>query len=509
MEPQKKYLYGASIQGIQKFIFETSKLREIAGASEIIEQLCDQKNFIDKLGLNAGDLQFIRSAAGSISLICSVKDTVEKIVRNWPKTVAEMAPGANLSQAVVEIASSPTMDDMNHLERKLRTARNKKSVPAELGSLAVVRSRRTGKPAVDWKDNPSSATSSHAPRSLASRKKQQAGGESAANSLMQKCLPDSFEKSVSAYPFDVSDIVRDEESSWIAVVHADGNGLGKIIQKLLLQFPENDGRIGSVMKEFSNQLNRSTIHSVKTAIESLQLAENRYGPGRRRYPFRPVLVGGDDITIILRADLALGFTEQFLKSFEIATANNLNKMGEQRGTDIFKHGLTACAGIAYMKATYPFHYGIDLAEQLCTEAKKVSKAQGERACSSLLFHKIQDSFIADYQDIVKRELQPQKNICFQYGPYTPDSDDSPLPSISELRDRAKCLGTKDAPKSGIRKWLTMLFEDESRADFWMQRVCEITSEKYVRELALKPAVKDGKTHLFDLVTIESISSSEE
>ncbi len=35
MEPQKKYLYGASIQGIQKFIFETSKLREIAGNSEI------------------------------------------------------------------------------------------------------------------------------------------------------------------------------------------------------------------------------------------------------------------------------------------------------------------------------------------------------------------------------------------------------------------------------------------------------------------------------------------
>jgi hypothetical protein len=32
-----KYLYGASAQAIQNFIFNTSKLKEIIGASEIIE----------------------------------------------------------------------------------------------------------------------------------------------------------------------------------------------------------------------------------------------------------------------------------------------------------------------------------------------------------------------------------------------------------------------------------------------------------------------------------------
>ena len=35
-----KYLYGASVQGIQSFIFKTNKLAEIIGASELIEQLC-------------------------------------------------------------------------------------------------------------------------------------------------------------------------------------------------------------------------------------------------------------------------------------------------------------------------------------------------------------------------------------------------------------------------------------------------------------------------------------
>ena len=35
-----KYLYGASVQGIQSFIFQTNKLKEIIGASELVEEIC-------------------------------------------------------------------------------------------------------------------------------------------------------------------------------------------------------------------------------------------------------------------------------------------------------------------------------------------------------------------------------------------------------------------------------------------------------------------------------------
>ena len=34
-----KYLYGVSIQGIQEFIFKTNKLKEIIGASKIVEDM--------------------------------------------------------------------------------------------------------------------------------------------------------------------------------------------------------------------------------------------------------------------------------------------------------------------------------------------------------------------------------------------------------------------------------------------------------------------------------------
>lgn len=69
------------------------------------------------------------------------------------------------------------------------------------------------------------------------------------------------------------------------------------------------------------------------------------------------------MTMICKASLALDYVKVYLEEFENATRQKL-------GAD---NGLTACAGIAFIKSSYPFHYGYDLAETLCTQAKIVSK----------------------------------------------------------------------------------------------------------------------------------------
>ena len=35
----EKYLYGAAVQGIQNFIFQTNELKDIVGASELVEDI--------------------------------------------------------------------------------------------------------------------------------------------------------------------------------------------------------------------------------------------------------------------------------------------------------------------------------------------------------------------------------------------------------------------------------------------------------------------------------------
>ena len=43
------YLYGASVQGIQDFIFQTNELKDIVGASELVAEICTRL-FRDTLG---------------------------------------------------------------------------------------------------------------------------------------------------------------------------------------------------------------------------------------------------------------------------------------------------------------------------------------------------------------------------------------------------------------------------------------------------------------------------
>ena len=76
------YLYGAAVQGIQEFIFQTNKLREIVGASELVEEICTSKfaRVLGKKGkykelkeLLIKDENAIVHAAGNIKYIFKTK----------------------------------------------------------------------------------------------------------------------------------------------------------------------------------------------------------------------------------------------------------------------------------------------------------------------------------------------------------------------------------------------------------------------------------------------------
>lgn len=71
-----KYLYGASVQGIQEFIFKTNKLQEIVGASEIVKNVA--KLFEDISGYKKGDNHILINAAGNIKAIFDKKEECEK-----------------------------------------------------------------------------------------------------------------------------------------------------------------------------------------------------------------------------------------------------------------------------------------------------------------------------------------------------------------------------------------------------------------------------------------------
>lgn len=141
------YLYGASVQGIQGFIFRTNELRDIAGASELVEQICTRM-FAEMLGNKYKEENQIIAAAGNVKYKFDNREDCEYAVLNFPRIVMTSASGITISQAVVSYDRGDFKTAIDGLEKKLHTARNKPSLPTTVGLLGVERSRQTGLPVI-------------------------------------------------------------------------------------------------------------------------------------------------------------------------------------------------------------------------------------------------------------------------------------------------------------------------------------------------------------------------
>lgn len=495
------YFYGASVQGIQSFIFETNKLREIAGASELVEQICTSL-FEEVVGPSFEKERLIVGAAGNIKYVFSQQEICTRVVRIFPKVVTEKAPGIQLSQAVVETGDDFEDDYERHvtiLEQRLRAQRNKAMAQQGLGWMISERSRRTGKAAISGK----------IPDLLdASQSMKRDNASESSDSLLKKLIPQiRKEEKPRQFPVEMNRIASQTggSKSWIAVIHADGNDLGKKIRAL-----SESHATPEQFRQLSLRLDKATRAAAAFAFE--KVVETAEG-SEEFYPFRPIILGGDDLTVIIRGDLAIRFTEVFLSAFERETKAQFSQF-----SDSFSQGLTACAGIAFIKPTYPFHYGIHLAEALCSQAKKVAKDfLDERTPSCLLFHKVHSSFIEDYKSIIQQELTAGEKRL-DYGPYflSPQKD---YATISDLMGWVTALNKKGSPKSRLRNWLTDLQGNQAAATQQLDRIKQITENFFCERLDLdsvfttrKDEKEDKKTvhtHLFDAITISTINSTTE
>lgn len=450
-----KYLYGAAVQGIQNFIFQTNQLSDIVGASELVENICTTL-FRELVQDDDYENNSIIHAAGNIKHIFTDKEECKRIVLEFPRMVVEYAPGITISQAVVELDDAGTNFDkkVNELEEKLRAQRNKPMASTTIGLMAMHRNRNTGLPAISCKK----VKGKDEYWDAATLAKRDANEETT-----QRLCNDAFGKENikdKRFAYNIEDIT--DKNDWIAIIHADGNGLGQIVQEF--------GDKPEEFKQFSTDLDKNTKAAAVSAYEYIrkeyELKDNEI------IPIRPLVLGGDDFTVICRADLALDYVTKFIEEFE-----SKNKFKGEKKT----YELTACTGIAYIKSSFPFYYGYELAESLCSAAKNdTKKFNQECPASCIQFHKVQDSFVEDYQDIVKRELHPTKDISFKFGPYYCGSKDKPNGrwSVSELKDNADLLDLDEkegnAIKSHIRQWLTLIHDGQtSKADQKLWRMKEL------------------------------------
>ncbi|MCF6331488.1 MAG: hypothetical protein L3I99_08110 [Sulfurimonas sp.] len=453
-----KYLYGASVQGIQEFIFATNKLQEIVGASEIVKSI--EKIFKD----NFSPDEILLNAAGNIKAIFHDEKSCKKAVLEFAKLVQQNAFGITISQAVVSIGDKHTQDDLNKLEKNLKTQRNKPSIPLDLSINILKLNPSTAKPAIKKDED------------MAIFQKREAFGRFLEDNLRNKEFG------------DISGFSNGKNK--IAVIHIDGNGLGQLIPRLTMP-----------LSEFSLELDCATKKAYEDARDDTM-------------SIRDVILGGDDVVVICNANDALTFTKKFLENFEKETKKTIGK-------------LTACAGIAYCNEKYPFHYAVSLAEALCSATKKHSKnIDKDLAPSSLMFHNIQSSNFQSWDKFVKDELtitNDEQTIRCDFGPYYLNQDGEP--QIQDFINTVEAYRCEGSPISRLRNWLGELYKNDEYAKNLLDRINEITAQsgKWKCEIMDKNLKtlnknlsndsliihKDGffKTPIYDILQILSVTEA--
>lgn len=174
------------------------------------------------------------------------------------------------------------------------------------------------------------------------------------------------------------------ESSYIAVVHTDGNRMGKRFQAIAKAHssPQQNSayithlrRMSEEVVDTAERAMRSTLERLLTSRQEVLLPngqkEERWGgvvPVRKKkemiqVPFRPLVFGGDDTTFICEGRFGLDLTAHYLR--ELAREPLPGAYDGENGDPLYARG-----GIAIVKSHYPFSRAYELAEALSGTAKK-------------------------------------------------------------------------------------------------------------------------------------------
>ncbi len=417
-----KFIYLFEAKGIQRYIADSSKMKDGIGASEIIFQLArsDGRDLVqivlDVLGFNENHVQFSRRASAAF-MAAGNEEHIYKFRQLWRIVFQLAAPGVEFSDVI-----NPVKDTyLNAMKACYRAgpAVRENSIVSNL-PLATPYCEfvpRTGRAKTTFRtedpDDPLDQITLPQTRAFQALKGEHREG------VASRFLPEDIDSNF-VFPrnMEADDNSSDSkenpifpfigDNKWIALVHADISGLGQVWQEISRAFGDEDdiSTLGSISAEIEKAISGAAQEATRSIL--LEQADCNRSYDKYVLPARPLVLGGDDLTLIVRADLALKYTKVLLEQIEIKTKQAFSDLKTEinwlEKADLPTH-LSACAGVAYAKANQPHAMANALAEGLCKYAKKDAKHERQAPYpSGISFHVIQTSLQEEYDSIIEQEL---------------------------------------------------------------------------------------------------------
>jgi len=358
----------------QDFIFQSNRQHFHVGASEILHRVgAWVDDAVRDLGKGPREVDKVVVTSSKAMLLVRDPEDGRALVDTVTRRALVEAPGLDLWGYV----ESPTPGQPDPMARiavvhAAHAAVRWERPSAKLRFLTYPFSdlcTRTGLPAAErrpWPSAESGNEESLSPVAVAVREASEGPTRQFLAGLVEKeaVLGDRREEVVNA--------------GWVAVVHIDGNAVGEVIRGI---------KDIEVYRRFSTRLQKATREAFASACAIPQTE------GRAEW-LLPLIVGGDDVTFVCDARVAIHVVRAYLTAFEQKT---LGLPGLADGDC-----LTAAAGIAVVKPHYPFHAAYQLAEQLAHNAKQAKKPDWVKAVgrrSAYDFHVLHDSVASPLSEL--------------------------------------------------------------------------------------------------------------
>jgi hypothetical protein len=387
------------IKGIQRFIFSVPKLKCVVGASGLIDEFDRQTARECALSANA---EPVFSGGGRGAFFCATKTDAETLA----DSVVAAAHAVGLD---VRIGIDADLSQAAHHADRLRpwVPDSLDGEPCAVSGLWPVPKGRiphvkSGVHPLVW-------------RRIEEARHDRLGKSILASLFERGLVPErladfelQFFKTVSPEADDEDDARADEREAraaqaalggrnrW-AVVAMDGNDMGRqflSFESLRKQQGWSDPQTREWLQCMSRKLDESTRESFLAALadaladwaDAAHLTEDQLGaclikdesgrPTKRLVlPFRPLILGGDDVTLLCHCSVALRFVHTMAARFREQSGQAEQNSGLAMPLWPATGGhLTISAGILYAKVTFPLHLAIPYAESLLASAKGAFRA---------------------------------------------------------------------------------------------------------------------------------------
>lgn len=357
------FLVIMDIPAIKKYVFATYKLKEIQGASIIVDRL-NREGFetkltehipahkVAKIYANGGSAQFIVSRVDESTL----KTALEKVAEHVSRKMSGM---------------SSLVWGISPIGKHFQTAMHKAQA-----NLAMQR---------DQADQPRSSTHTPFSKECQSCSRNPAvavdidGGWlcSACSAKREKRdhrigIWQEFneflrrEKHVQndaqiERPNDFTEIGQACNGNYMGIVYADGNSIGRLIREI-----DTKDRFKNFAEIIDSSIKQACFGALAKVFHQYLIAGEV-----KKIPVDLLLLGGDDLLVALPADKALSFAFLVSRNFESLTKAKFSQDDAQFFRDKLSHmGCTISLGIAVGKAHHPFRVLLSQSEDLLKEAKK-------------------------------------------------------------------------------------------------------------------------------------------